>query len=202
MDQLLKITTVPISIEIVVNRAKLNYDSEAPKVHVSKNKGGLTMEAKPIKINIDNTKVFDSIGLKKVDTLVHDYADVGIWLSFQATAKVTENGNQLLDFKNISPAQLAEQQNQRSIETVLSFLPKDGPDISWNDGTLNIKYQADDIDFDWDVNQRPTFEFIPASIEFNVKTLPRVDIEYVGEPIYCPPSANPNYVEPELDVTV
>ncbi len=202
MDQLLNITTVPVNIEVVVKRAKLEYNPELPKVHVSREKGGLKMQAKPIKIDIDNSKVFDSIGLKKVDTLIRDYADEGIKIAYQATARIVQDGNKLLDARNISPAQLAAQQNQRSIETILSFLPKDGPDISWRDGTLNITYQPDELNFDWETSLNPNFEFIPASIEFNVKSLPKVNIEYVGDPIYCPPSANPNYVEPEMDITV
>ena len=202
MEQLLNITTVPISIEVVVKRAKLNYNTELPKVDVSRSKGSLTMHAEPVKINIDSTKAFDSIGLKKTDALIRDNADEGIKICYQATAKFVDDGNQLLNIQNISPADLAAQQSQRSIETVMSFLPQSGPDISWSDGTLNINYQADELDFDWETNSRASFEFVPGSIEFNIKSLPRVDIEYVGEPIYCPPSANPNYVEPKLDVTV
>ena len=46
---------------------------------------------------------------------------------------------------------------------------------------------------------RPEFEFIPGSIEFIIEQMPGLDIEYLGDPIYFPRSADPNY-EPPLDV--
>ena len=200
MDQLLQINTIPIKIDVTVNRAKLQYSSDAPKVQVSRNKGGLKLQAQPIKINIDSQRMRDSINMKSPNKVSQDYADDGIRISYQATAKIVQDGNQLLDAQNISPAQLAAQQNSRSIETILSFLPSDGPEISWSDGTLNVNYTADQLNFDWEANPMTGFEFIPGSIEFVIKEMPRVDIEYVGEPLYVPASANPNYVEPDLDV--
>lgn len=199
MDQLLRITSVPIKIDVTVTRAKLNYDNPRPKVNVSREKGGFKMQAQPIKVNIDNQPVRDTLNLKTSKGVTDTYAQDGLKLSYQATANFVQEGNELLDSKNISPAQIAGQQNARSIETVLSFLPSQGPDISWSDGTLNVEYATDDVDFDWDVSQRAGFEFIPASIEFIIKQMPKVEIEYVGGPIYAPPSADPNYVEPEID---
>ena len=202
MDQLLNITTVPISIEIVVNKARLEQTTQMPKVQVTRERGGLQIHAEPIKINIDNTKMRKSIGIKNVDSLVKDFANDGIKICYQGIAKIVENGNQMISPQKISPAQLAAKQNQRSIETVMSFLPQYGPDISWSGGTLSISYQADELNFDWNVSTRPQFEFIPGSIEFNVTRYPSVDIEYVGEPIYVPASANPNYDKSQMDIKV
>ena len=200
MEQLLSITSVPISVEIIVHRARLDYNTELPKVEVSRNKGGLKMKADPIKINLDNSRMFDSIGLKSIDTVAREFSQKSIKIGYQAIANIVQEGNQLSDAQHYTPAMLAGQKSQRSIETILSFLPKEGPDISWTGGTLSINYQADDLDFDWEAASRAAFEFVPGSVEFNIKSLPRVDIEYVGSPIYCPPSASPDYEEPALDV--
>ena len=43
------------------------------------------------------------------------------------------------------------------------------------------------------------FEFIPGSIEFVVSQMPDLEIEYLGDPIYFPRSADPNY-KGEVDV--
>lgn len=202
MDQLLQITSVPIQIDVTVTRAKLQYNNQAPKVNVSRDKGGLKLQANPIKMQIDNQPVRDSLDLKTSQGLTKDFGDEGFSVSYQAIAKIVQEGDALLDAQHISPAQIAAQQNTRSIESILSFLPSESPDISWSDGTLNIQYTADSMNFDWDVSQMAGFEFIPASIEFIIKEMPRVDIEYIGEPIYVPPSANPNYVEPEIDALI
>lgn len=200
MEQLLQIKTVPMEIEIIVNRAKLNYNTDLPKVKVTRENGGLKMKADPIKIQLDNTNVRNSIGMKNADTLTRDYAQRSIRISYQGVARMVQDGNKLLDAQNYTPAQIAAEQNQRTIETVMSFLPSAGPDISWTGGTLSISYQADEMDFDWDIASSPSFEFVPGSVEFQVKTQARVDIEYVGRPIYCPPSADPLFEESELDV--
>ena len=41
-------------------------------------------------------------------------------------------------------------------------------------------------------------EFIPGNVELIVRDRPRVEIEYIGGPIYVPPSANPNYEPPYI----
>ena len=42
------------------------------------------------------------------------------------------------------------------------------------------------------------FEFVPGDIELSITQHPEVRIEYIGGPIYVPPSSDPNF-EP-LDV--
>ena len=61
----------------------------------------------------------------------------------------------------------------------------------------NIKIRNTDINIDWENINSSVVEFVPGNIEFIVKEHPRVEIEYVGEPIYVPPSANPAYVAPK-----
>ena len=202
MDQLLKITSVPIDIEVTVNRAKLNYNNHLPKVKVTREKGGFHMEAEPIKLHLDSQKMRDSLSMKDSSKVTQDYADEGMKISYQAIAKFVQEGNKLASPKNISPADIASQKVQRSIETILEFLPKDSPEMSWSGGTLKINYEADEMNFDWNVQQQARFDFVPGNIEFNITQYPDVQIEYVGGPIYVPPSADPNYVEPELDVKV
>ncbi|MEG0615875.1 MAG: DUF6470 family protein, partial [Oscillospiraceae bacterium] len=149
MEQLLQIKTIPIKIEVTVNRAKLDYNNPLPKVAITKDKGKMTMHAEPIKINVDSQKMFDSIGLKKIDTLSKEVSDKGFKVAYEATAKIVQDGNKLEAAHKFSPADIAAEQSQRSIESVLAFIPKDGPEISWSDGTLSIQYQADQLNFDW-----------------------------------------------------
>lgn len=78
----------------------------------------------------------------------------------------------------------------------MEFLPKENADITFDAGKLNIEYQMGSQDIDWDVHPDSPLEFIPGSVEFIVRDRPRVEIEYIGDPIYVPPSANPNYEPP------
>jgi len=54
----------------------------------------------------------------------------------------------------------------------------------------------------WDTAGLTNFEFIPGKIEFEVKQMPKVEIEYLGGPIYVPPSADPEHKGQEIDVIV
>lgn len=37
--------------------------------------------------------------------------------------------------------------------------------------------------------------YVPGELNINVEQYPKVEIEYVGEPMYVPPSASPEYEE-------
>lgn len=94
--------------------------------------------------------------------------------------------------------QLAKQQNLGEPNNVnIEFLPRVGPDISWDGGEMSIRYEMDKLNFDWRMEQM-SFTFVPGDIEFTMTQRPDVIIKYVGGPLYVPPSSDPNY-EP-LDV--
>lgn len=196
MSQLLNITSVPINIEVNVTRAELKQVSPAPKVQINRNPGGFQIKAEPIKVNIDNTAARESLGygFKNIDTFAKDEADKGMKIAYEAVANIVNEGDALGSFE-ATPSTIAASKAVRTIETVMEFLPKESPDISWSGNTLSINYQADTLSMDWDVHTRPSFEFVPGSIEFIVNQLPKVEIEYTGEPIYFPKSAAPGYEE-------
>lgn len=205
MQQLLQITRVPIKMEVTVNRAKLEYKDSTAKVDVTRQRGGFKMEARPIKIQIDSTAMRDTMALKGPDLIARDYASDSVRIGYEAIASIVQKGNDLATGPQrggYTPAQLATQQGtQKTLDMVLSFLPSEGPDISWKDGTLSVNYTPDKLDFNWDVPLGAELEFVPGKIEFVISQMPRVNIEYIGEPRYVPPSANPNY-EPVMDKTV
>ena len=74
----------------------------------------------------------------------------------------------------------------------IQFLPSVPPEITWDPGELNIRYEMDKLNFDWKMGEG-SFEFTPGDIEFTVTQRPEVLIKYVGGPIYVPPSSDPNY---------
>jgi len=223
MEQLLKITSIPIKIEVKVTRAQLKTIEETPPVNVSevappkkvsqaapsvkvlKDKDGFQVKADPIKVNIDSTSEDSTSFLKKFDTFTKSDEDNNneFILSYEAIAKFSQDSTQKPDdtSASISNGMFAAEKQFRSIENVLDYLPKGGNDISWNDGKLSVTYSSKENSFDWESINSPKYEFIPGSIELIVKEMPRIDIEYVGDPIYFPRSADPNY-EPIVDVRV
>ncbi len=198
-SNLLQITTIPISIEIKVTNAKFEAaETQQPKVNITTENGGYVMKAEPLRINIDTYEARKSLGYGHMNDsdMLKQKASEGFTLAFQGTARVSAQGDQLA--RGVSPADIAIQ-NARAgatIETIMEFLPKEGADITFDGGTLNIDYQMGSQEFDWDIAQQVPMEFIPGSVELIVRDRPRVEIEYIGEPLYVPPSSNPNYEPP------
>jgi hypothetical protein len=90
---------------------------------------------------------------------------------------------------------------QSSLDTALAFLPSVPAEISWEPQQLSMKYEMDKLSFVWRTSQQPDMQYTPASIEYHVKQYPKLEIEYIGKPMYVPPSASPDYVPPKLDMT-
>lgn len=202
-SNLLQITTIPISIEIKITNAKLELsDERQPKVNITNTQGGYVMQAEPIRVNIDTYEARKSLGYGHMNDMdmMKQKAQEGFSLAFQGTAKVSTEGDQLARGMTASEIAIQNARAGATVETIMEFLPKEGADITFDGGTLNIDYQLGDQDIDWDVVQRLPMEFIPGNVEFIVRDRPRVEIEYVGDPIYVPASANPNYEPPAFDV--
>lgn len=200
---LLQITTIPIQIEIKVTNAKLEYSEDRqPKVNITTKNGGYVMEAEPLKLNIDTYEARKSLGyghMTDADMAAQKASD-GFSLAFQGTARVASEGNQLA--RGMSPSEIAIN-NARAgatVQTIMEFLPKTGADITFDEGKLNIEYHMGDQSIDWEVKPDLPMEFIPGSVELIVRDRPRVEIEYLGDPLYVPPSANPNYEPPAFDI--
>lgn len=204
IPNLLQITTIPIKIEIKVTNAKFEHSEEytQPKVNIETKNGGYVMQAEPLKLNIDTYEARKSLGYGHMNDgdMVQQKGEEGFSIAFQGTAKVAAEGDQLA--RGMSPSEIALN-NARAgatVQTIMEFLPKEGADITFDEGTLNIEYQMGSQDFNWDVHPESPMEFIPGSVEFIVRDRPRIEIEYIGDPIYVPPSANPNYEPPMFDV--
>lgn len=206
MDQnLLQITTIPIKIEIKVTNAKYEYpDDRQPKVNISTKNGGFVMEAEPLKLKIDTYEARKSLGYGHMNMgdMFKKKAGEGWSLAYQGTARVSSEGEMLARGMSSSEIAIQNARAGATIETIMEFLPKEGADITFDGGTLNIEYQMGSQDIDWDIMPHLPMEFIPGSVEFIIRDKPRVEIEYIGDPIYVPPSANPNYEPPAIDLKV
>lgn len=204
IPNLLQITTIPIQIEIKVTNATYEpvEEDRQPKVNITTQNGGYVMEAEPLKLNIDTYQARKSLGYGHMNDgdLMQKKAQDGFSIAFQGSAKVASEGNQLARGMTASEIAINNARAGATVETIMEFLPKEGAQVTFDAGKLNIEYQMGDQDIDWDVLPRLPMRFIPGSVELIIRDRPRVEIEYVGDPIYVPPSANPNYKPPAFDI--
>lgn len=194
MERLIEIKTVPIELEMKVNHARLDYKRLTVDLEISRSEGGLQIRSKPIKVNIDTFEARNSVSPTAMRS-IEQSAQRGQQKVYDTTATYARRGDLLLEAKIGEQliSQFAMESQQVNTDFAMKWLPTTGPDISWDGGELNIRYEMDKLNFDWRMNQG-NVEFIPGNIEFTVTQQPDVIIKYIGGPLYVPPSADPDYV--------
>lgn len=194
MEQLIEIKTVPIELEMKVNHARLDYKRSTVDLEISRNQGGLQIRSKPIKVNIDTFEARNSVSPTAMRS-IEQAAQRGQQKVYDTTATYARRGDLLLEAKIGEQliSQFAMESQQVNTDFAMKWLPTTGPDISWDGGELNIRYEMDKLNFDWRMD-KGNVEFIPGNIEFTVTQQPDVIIKYIGGPVHVPPSADPDYV--------
>ena len=202
MQPLLKIQTVPISLEMRTKRAQLtpgdgSIEAKLPKAKVGRTRGKAYIRTTPAQVNIDSSRARASAGLKSAPQTVREFAEAGRADAREAARNYAEQGNQVVDShgKGVPVAEAASAKMISSAETIMAFIPSVPPEIEVEEGSISFDYSPDTLQYDWNVKTTPPLEYIPGSIEFTVEQYPEVIIEYIGSPIYVPPSADPNYEE-------
>lgn len=194
MEQLLKITTVPIKYELKINNAHLEYQNSKAELEIRRQDGHLSIKSRPVKLNIDTFEARNSVS-PTLATLVKQTANEGITAAYNATAQFAQEGKLMLQ-TDIGEDVLGQILEQRTAcptgEFQLSFLPSAPVEFEYQPGDLTINYEMDKLNFDLKI-ANGNFEFIPGDIEVSITQHPDVIIDYVGGPLYVPPSADPNY---------
>lgn len=202
MFPLIEIKTIPIEIEMKTTHAKLEYTRGTAEMEISRDNGGLSIRSRPIRLNLDTFEARNSVTPTAVRS-VEQSAEMGRQSAYQATATYAQQGQLLLKAKvgEEMVTQFAKDAQTQDLKTNvgIQFLPSTGPEITWDTGEMNIRYEMDKLNFDWRLNNLH-MEFTPGDIEISVKQRPDVVIKYVGGPLFVPPSADPDY-EP-IDVEV
>ena len=189
MQALLKIETVPISIEYV-EKPKSHGPSQTAQLQVSHSPEQLNIRSNPIPFSMDHVEISPQL---RQDGL-----------TYTATAGFEENGDLRLNVQMPEGTFTPEnyQRVGRSIDQMVGSL-------SGNSQAMPSQFQ---IRFDLqglnqqlkntgaETRQMDT-RFDPPDLEVKVVQRPKVIIKYVGGPIYIPKSSDPNY-EPLPDLTL
>ena len=195
MYPLIEIKTVPIEIEMKTTNATWEYRRGTAEMEIRREKGGLKMNSRPIRVQMDTFEARNSVSPAPMRS-VEQSAQRGRQAAYEATAAYARHGKLLLNAKVgedvVTQIATEPQQEAMNVTVNLDFLPKGGVEMDWQAGEMQIRYEMDKLNFDWKVDNA-SFEFVPADIEISVAQMPDVIIKYVGGPLYVPPSADPDY---------
>lgn len=200
MQPLIRIESVPIKLSFKTTPATFEMAQPHAQLTVTRSRGGFQMRSNPIRVKLDTFEARASTGFKSPRRSWDEFAQESVNAGYEATARIAEDGNMMMDVHIGADVmqQIAYQRMSKSIDTMMAFIPSQGPDIQWEGGDFSIEFQMDKLNLDWQTH-RPEMTFIPGSIEITIEQYPDVVIEYIGEPIYVPPSSNPNYQPSALD---
>jgi hypothetical protein len=204
MEQLLEIKSVPIKLEIRTTDAQMEMSQGTAELEITREKGGLSIHSRPIRLSIDTFESRNSITPTAVSAIQQSAAN-GQQAAYAATAAYAQQGQLLLKTKigQELVTQFAEESTTKNLKTNvgLTFIPTTGPEISWTPAEMDITYQMDELHFEWNI-QDPQMEFTPGDVEISVGQYPDDIIEYVGDPVYVPASADPSYTGESSSVDV
>jgi len=154
------------------------------------------LQKKDIQVRLDTTEMRNSLNLKSTATMLAEEASKGAQAVQKAVADFGNFAYQASQIQNgVTIPQLISQKLFEQPDTITTFLPSAGPEISWDPATVDTDYIAASTQTDWEINQN-VLDYVPGKFQMIIEQYPQVKIEYLGEPNYVPPSANPNYEEP------
>ena len=197
MRPLLRIESVPINLEFRTQRAQLRQSTEQPRANVSRSRGNAFIQTTPAQLRVDTFETRASAGLRSPARVISDAAEQGRAAAMEATRNYVEQGNQVMDSRGQGNpmVDMITSRTLRTADTILAFIPSVPPQVSFDQGSISFDYSMDQLNFDWShIRSRAEMEFVPGEIEFTVAQFPEVIIEFLGGPIYVPPSSDPNYV--------
>lgn len=190
MEQLLSIKAVPMRYEMTVTRARLEYQAQQSQIQQERIKGGLEIQNKPARLLINTAAARESM-TPTLPQSIKQAAQKGLQAAQDVSAQYALEAKQMMEAKPGQDA-LGQIFAQRAAlptgEFQLDFIPKVGPEITFEEPDFRMKYQADKLKFDTRV-QSGSLEYVPGDISMNITQWPDVVIEYMGKPQYVPPSA-------------
>lgn len=198
--QLLQIKSTPMKYELEVENAKLEYQQDVtPSARVDTVPSELTMQSKNIEVRIDTYEARKSLGIIKIGDSIAKNAQEGMEHINSQTKEYVEIGKAMGNIQDgTTIADIYRQRMLQQPELYTAFLPSGGADISWSPAQLDVKYKPGDVNYDWQIRDT-AFSYEPGSVRMKIVEYAHVDIEYLGGPMYVPPSADPDFQEPKAN---
>jgi hypothetical protein len=210
VKQLISIKRIPMDIEINVTPWKFERDKEAARAARSS-------QAQTAPVHSPTAPT--TTGGKAPLPVINDFSDKdyfefgghlpsGAPFAYYQPASPNSGAQELQSFLEeddlvsmIRNNPIRAQMASRSIESLTAQVSAH-PDaqknvINWSNGKQNFNFEATAGGDFSAVASKPSWKFVPSSVEVVVNQLPTLEIEYLGSPLYFPRSADPNYTPPE-----
>lgn len=188
MEQLLRIHTQPLKYEMIIQHAQLKLRSSQSTLEMHRQTGGLTLRNQPARLQIDSSAARNSI-TPTLSLAVRQSAAAGIRAADNYAQKLSEEAKMLVKAtpsQDVLSSIIKDRASYPTGQFELGFIPSVGPDITFQEGHLDTRYQQDKLTFDVRISHGDV-EYIPGDVQIKITQWPDVMIEYIGKPMYIPP---------------
>ncbi len=179
----LKINTTWATIEATHQRAIMQINNKMRRSKVTTTRPKMTVTRERPKMNVNWDKVWGESGRKNPTQMAQQTAAQGKQAAVDATIKYSADGSYVGDLHKYhggttSPfAQMAVNEMSANIPEVnFGSIPRSTPEISWDEGSMNIEWESGDVKIEWDEEYMPEFKVTPHSVEIRLNGKPQVHI--------------------------
>ncbi len=192
--QLLKISTTPMKYELEVESAKLEYKQDVnPSCDINTTPSQLEMHSQNAEVHIDTYEARKSMGLMDIEDSVQQYAAKGKEHIQKQTQEYVQFGEAMADIQDGTEiGDIVRQKMLEQPELYTTFMPSAPAELSYVPAQLDINYKPGDVNLDWKIKDSP-IKYEPGSVHMKIVQYADIDIQYLGGPMYVPPSAAPDY---------
>ncbi|MDR0469255.1 MAG: DUF6470 family protein [Peptococcaceae bacterium] len=198
ITQLLNISTTPVKYELEVERARLEFNQDfIPSYKATNKPSKLQLQSKNAEIKLNTYQARRSLGFNNPGDFKKIYADMGKDSIRKITREYVDIGNDMSRInEGVTIADIYAQKMLSVYVMYQAFIPNTGAEISWEPYQLQMGFTEGELHNEWQV-LRDVMNYVPGSVRMTILQQPKVNIEYMGNPMYIPPSADPDYVDPE-----
>ncbi len=181
---LLEMKSIPMSIEYKINNAHYEIENVNVLAEVIQNDNVYELKMEPAKLTIDRVDIDNFHVNNDVNFNVKNFSHLSKGATYEVSSSYADKGNIKLDIKlNSTTSKIAFKKFESEVNFNFS---------AWEPQDISLNFDFDKLNFDLN-GSNLQFTFVPGTIEFIIKEYPRIEIKYLGDPIYVPESANPNY---------
>lgn len=188
MSQLIKITTTPIKLSLKVERGQ--FEEIEPKFYADKprrttnvtNTQTQQQTYKPVQQRINT----DVVNLNPQTIRAHipvEFATIDNVLNM----RIKNNGDDaapaasMMDANKVVRERITDSQSMN-----VAVVSNSNEAVKWQPSML-------DLDIEMTYDDGTDLRYVPGKVSVEIEEYPSVQIEYLGGPMYVPPSADPNH---------
>lgn len=179
----IRINSTNAEIGIKTTQAKLRIRQPLPKLSIKQRPPEMIIKRTPPKLVIDQTKAFADMGNKTIFRLMDEFAKMSFEMSKEAIARIAAEGTKISKGgKNrgeIARQIIYDKMVQGKGEVNVAALPREGPEIKWEDGHFEISWVIHPPEVEWEISARAEIEVDPHSVEIYTIKHPTFKIELV-----------------------